>query len=327
VDNATREAIHRRYRNFAEFEAKGGSPLYEELALAVTTDDQLTEFVASLPVAKQQPNLVFAATRYLHGTPTDASHFAGLIRADGDRIRNVILMRSTQTNEPARCAVLLPVLARLDEPLALIEVGASAGLCLLFEHYGYQYGSVHLKPTVTSEAAAPIFPCTVCGPVPLPLSIPRIVWRRGLDLNPVDLDDSDQIRWLETLVWPQQTDRAIRLRAALTVAREVRPVVRPGDLLTDLRGLAAEAPRDATLVIFHSAVLPYLASRAEVDTFVATVRELNAVWISNESPSTLPELASRAKVRPPKSRFLLAVNGEPIAFAGPHGQSIEWLEV
>ena len=41
--------------------------------------------------------------------------------------------RRTQTNEPARCAVLLPALAQLPEPLALVDVGASAGLTMLFD--------------------------------------------------------------------------------------------------------------------------------------------------------------------------------------------------
>ncbi len=40
------------------------------------------------------------------------------------------MSKRTQTNEPGRCAVLLPLLAALPQPLALLEVGASAGLCL-----------------------------------------------------------------------------------------------------------------------------------------------------------------------------------------------------
>jgi hypothetical protein len=48
-----------------------------------------------------------------------------------------MLAQSTQTNEPGRCAALLPMLARLPEPLALLEVGASAGLCLLPDFYTY----------------------------------------------------------------------------------------------------------------------------------------------------------------------------------------------
>ncbi len=52
--------------------------------------------------------------------------------------------RSTQTNEPARCATVLPVLAQLPQPLALLEVGAAAGLCLLPEYYAYDYGGVRI---------------------------------------------------------------------------------------------------------------------------------------------------------------------------------------
>ena len=65
---------------------------------------------------------------------------------DKDALRAVMLERSTQTNEPGRCAALLPVLAGLPEPLALLEVGASAGLCLLPDFYGYDYGRTILAP-------------------------------------------------------------------------------------------------------------------------------------------------------------------------------------
>ena len=50
-----------------------------------------------------------------------------------------MLPHATQTNEPARCAALLPLLARFPGPLTLIEVGASAGLCLHPDRYAYDY--------------------------------------------------------------------------------------------------------------------------------------------------------------------------------------------
>src|SRR5688572_20045613 len=68
--------IRKRYLDFAEHEAKGVSPLYEQLARAVAESDALLRFIAALPPAKQQPNLVFAAVRHLYGTPADAAHFA-----------------------------------------------------------------------------------------------------------------------------------------------------------------------------------------------------------------------------------------------------------
>src|SRR5271155_5536234 len=100
--------VRDRYRWFAENEARGLSPLYEELALAVCRDDRLCGFVADLPAAKQQPNLVLASVRFLLGTPRDPIHFAELIEGHAEPIRRLILERSTQTNEPGRCATLLP---------------------------------------------------------------------------------------------------------------------------------------------------------------------------------------------------------------------------
>ena len=92
----------------------------------------------------------------------------------------------------------------------------------------------------------------------VPARLPEVVWRAGLDLNPLDVTDPDQVRWLELLVWPGQEHRLEALRGALEVARADPPRLVRGDLTTDLPALAAEAPRDATLVIFHTAVLAYV---------------------------------------------------------------------
>jgi len=327
VNTRAEVGIRRRYRRFAEFEARGVSSLYEELAQAVCSDGPLIQFISSLPKAKQQPNLVFAAVRHLFGTPKTAGDFAALVAKNADPIRQLILTRSTQTNEPGRCATLIPALARLRQPLALIEVGASAGLCLLPDYYSYDYGARQLAPTARGYVEAPCFPCIANAAVPLPKSIPQIVWRRGLDLNPIDINDREQTLWLESLVWPEQTGRAARLCAAIEIARQAAPLVLRGDLLTDLPTLVASAPPDATLVIFHSAVLAYLWSREAIELFVATVSQLPAVWMSNEAPAVLPAVAARAKVSLSPSKFVLAVNGEPVASTGPHGQSIEWFAI
>ena len=79
-----------------------------------------------------------------------------MLRHHVDAVRGVMLARRTQTNEAGRCAALLPVLARLPQPLALLEVGAAAGLCLLPDRYGYDYGERRL-PAPSPDA--PVFPC------------------------------------------------------------------------------------------------------------------------------------------------------------------------
>ena len=86
----------------------------------------------------------------------------------------------------------------------------------------------------------------------------------------------------------------------------------------------AEAPADATLVVFHTAVLAYVSAIEARQRFVETVRGSRAVWISNEAPPVFPDIAARAPTPAPRGKFLLAVDGEPKAWTGPHGQSLEW---
>ncbi len=317
-----------RYRSFAYNAFAGELEIYQKLTLAIAGSRELLGFIAELPPERRQPSLFLAAVRHLHGVPESADQLLETIRRDPESIRRVMLSRTTQTNEPGRCSVLLPLLARLKQPLAIIEVGASAGLCLLADRYGYDYGAVRVGPPAPADASAhggtPVFACEVTGAIPYPTALPQIVWRMGLDLEPIDVRSADETAWLETLVWPGQGDRASRLRAAIAVARRDPPPVVRGDLLYDLEPLLAAAPKDATLVVFHTAVLQYVASSAERGRFVETVRNAGAAWISNEAPGVFPELAAQAPPPPQRGRFLLTLDGVPVAWTGPHGQSIDW---
>lgn len=314
-----------RYIRFAEEEAHGRSPLYEALAYGVADDPEVLGFLLRLPEEKQQPNLLFAAVRHVFGVPADWPHFRRILLADPGAVRSVMLTHATQTNEPARCAVLLPVLAQLPQPLALIEVGASAGLCLLPDLYGYRYGEQVVHPEMM-DAAHPVFACSANEATPLPSALPRIAWRAGLDLNPIDAAQPSQAAWLKTLVWPEQKERLANLAVALRLAAEHKPWIIKGDLLGDcLVQLCNEAPKNATLVVFHTAVLSYL-SQADRQAFAKRVTSLCPYWISNEAPRVLPDIASRVGTSIRRSRFLLSVNGSPMAWTDPHGAAIEWIE-
>ncbi len=306
------------YREFA-LEARGRSPAYESLAGSVAGDTAVLHFLDSLPPEKRQPNLLFAAARYLLGVPAEITRLRDLVRHHPAELSAVMLARRTQTNEPARCATLLPALAQLPPPLALIEVGASAGLTLLFDRYSYDYSGHRIAG---QDPQAPALRCATRGPVPLPARLPAITWRAGLDLNPLDVTSDDDVRWLSSLVWPGEGDREQRLAAAIASARRDPPVVYRGDLLTDLPALAARAPAEATLVVYHSAVLAYLTP-ADRRQFTGIVRALPAVWLSNESPGVVPDLSLPAYRGSP---FVLGRDGRtPLAFTDSHGTWLEWL--
>ena len=310
-----------RYRRFAADEARGVSPHYERLTQDIAASAAILHFLSELPAPRRQPNLLLGAATLIAGRPPDIASLTEMVARRADALRTMMLARTTQTNEPGRCAVLLPLLAALPQPLALIEVGASAGLCLLPDRYGYDWGSVRLPPT---GDGAPIFRCTVTGSAPLPAAQPRVVWRAGIDLNPLDVASDEDMAWLEALIWPEQDERRRNLRAALAVARRDPPRIVRGDLLHDLEPLMAEAPAEATLVVFHTAVLAYVTPPEARQRFVDTVHASRAVWISNETPRVFPDIAARVSQPAPHWRFLLAVDGEPKAWTGPHGQSLDW---
>jgi hypothetical protein len=306
------------YLAFAR-DARGRSPAYESLALSVAADPVVLRFLGSLPPEKRQPNLLFAAARYLLDAPPGIDQLRALVSQARDGLSAVMAARRTQTNEPARCATLLPALAQLPQPLALIEVGASAGLTLLVDRYSYDYAGHRIAG---QDPQAPVLRCEPRGPVPVPARLPVISWRAGLDLNPLDVTSDDDVRWLSCLLWPGEGDREQRLAAAIAVARRDPPIVHRGDLLTDLPALAAQAPAAATLVVYHSAVLAYVAPEHRRQ-FAGIVADAGAVWLSNEGVGVLPDMPVPAHRGAP---FVLARDGRnPVAFTDPHGTWLRWL--
>lgn len=312
------------YLEFASFEACGESPCYQEWADGVAADRELIGLLDKLPEPKRQPNLLFAAARYLGIPPGRFENFRTAVLTSWPEVSAVILSKRTQTNEIGRTAVLLPLLAALPQPLALLEVGASAGLCLYPDKYSYQYGNqARIDPP--GGPAAALISCAIEGPVPVPLALPEVVWRAGIDLNPLDVTNAGHMRWLETLVWPEQDDRRQRLAAAIKIARSDPPRLVAGDLNDTVEDLAGQAPGDATLVIFHSSVLGYLDAPGR-SAFMTTVQGLPGHWIANEIPSAVPFRDGSLPPAPDPSRLVtvLAQDGQPVAYGSLHGQSLHW---
>ena len=133
--------------------------------------------------------------------------------------------RSGQQAPNLLLAASAPV-ARLagGTPLALIEVGASGGLNLLFDRYGYDYGAGQSA----GDPGSPVrFTCTLHGEVrpPIPAGMPPVAAREGLDLHPIRATDPEAMRWLRALVWPEHPARAALLQQVLALAR-IKPTGR-----------------------------------------------------------------------------------------------------
>jgi hypothetical protein len=321
------------YDDFGRTWAHGTSPLYAEWAFGIGADPDLLALIASLPPGKRQPNLIFASARH-EGAPLEPyPQWREWMLAHWPAVVRTALSHTTQTNEVGRCATLLPVLSRIDGPVALLEVGTAAGLCLYPDRYSYRYttpaGIRSLDPS--SGPSEVVLPCRIDADTAVPAGLPEIVWRRGIDLNPLDLTDAEAVTWLAELVWPgpDHDGRASRLRTAAEHVRADPPDIVRGDLLEELPDAAAESPADATLVVFHSAVLLYLDDDAR-QRFLALIDGLGArigrrvVWLSNETLDTMREFQDRVPAGlETGQRFVQTVDGRPVALAGQHGAVYE----
>jgi hypothetical protein len=232
------------------------------------------------------------------------------------------LLDGVQTNEVGRSAVLVggyaEVARRTELPLRVLEVGASAGLNLRWDHYAYDTGSV-----VAGRADSPVrFAGVWSGAAPdLPATF-DVAERRGCDRNPLDAGTEEGRRTLLSYVWPDQPDRIARLRAALEVAATVPATVDRADAGPWVaEQLAAARPGLATVVV-HSIVLQYLPPegrrllrRSLDDAGERASRVAPLAWLRMEPAGDRAEL-----------RLTTWPHGEErvLATAGYHGQPIWW---
>lgn len=333
-------AIHDRaslrdyYRHFARVEAADVSSLYYDWALAVAEDDEVIEALLQLPEGKRQANLLFAAMRVqgIELRPWDQIRDETL--QQWEAIRDTILTRRAQTNEAGRIAVLNMAFSYIQQqthrPLALIEVGASAGLCLYPDAWPIRYkreghDDVVLTPRGPLTARAELS-CSLSGDVAAPAELPDIAWRAGIDLNPLDLTSQEDRQWLQALVWPGMEYRLERIKAGAELVQQDPPRLAGGDLNQMLPELLGQVPAGAVPVVFHSAVLVYVSAQQRA-LFHEQVRGSGAYWVSNEGLAIFSEIQEKLPAEDPeRSGFILALDGEPLARTGPHGQYLEALQ-
>ncbi len=186
----------------------------------------------------------------------DPSELRAFCLEHREKILELISTRLVQTNEVRRCGCLLPAFMNVGQqaggrPLALVEIGASAGLNLLWDRYGYDYG----RGGGTGDPRSPVqIACTLHGderPM-LPETLPPVGTRVGIDLNPIDVCDPDAALWLRALIWPDEAGKAELLQQAIQVARQDPPRLLAGDALGLLPELLRTMPADQSLCVFHT---------------------------------------------------------------------------
>jgi hypothetical protein len=324
------------------------SPLYAQLSSEIATDPAILSLVAAADLSQQISNLLLGAVHFLllrgiaspladyypslspHPRPRHEAYiyFRAFCLEHADTIRHLVTTQRVQTNEVQRCTALLPAFGTVakrtgDHPLALVEIGSSAGLHMLWDRYGYDYADSGYAGNKASPVQLLCIPQGNIHP-PLPDTLPTISYRIGIDLAPVDIQDDMAIRWLRALIWPEHTDRARLLEQAVQLARLDPPSIVAGDAVDLLPQILPTIPSDAVLCVYHSytlnqcsmpireKILDYLEDFArKKDLF-----RISLEWYEGQNQPHLELFSYQGST----------MKGELLAYCESHGRTIEWLQ-
>ncbi len=230
-----------------------------------------------------------------------------------------------QTNEVGRSAVLMAglmvIAAESGLPVALLELGSSGGLNLVLDRYGYRFGSLEYGPEVPGLVLAPDW-----RGAPPPIAAIKVVSRRGVDLNPLDVTDPADRERMIAYLWPDQPERVARAEAAIETAADDPPPIDRADAAQWVEEMITPVADVGTArVVMHSIALQYFPedSRRRIADRMA---EAGA-----EATSDAPLYWLRFEVDPehgdrPTLRLTSWPGGDRLlAKADPHCHWIEWL--
>jgi hypothetical protein len=207
------------------------------------------------------------------------STFRATVLSHADWVRAFVHEQPVQTNEVQRCFVLAPIFLTIALttrlPLDLLELGASAGLNLLWDRYRYRYvagtwgpGGTPLELSGEERGAVP------GGLLEHEIAIRH---RRGIDLRPLDVRSDDDVRLLRVFAAP---DRRPRLLQAIEIARTEPPELIKGDYLDLLPELLAARDANALTVVVQTLSAIYL-----------TVEQRARLWATVEAAGRTGPLA------------------------------------
>ncbi len=346
--------------------------LYRALCRGIVGDESLLALASRAPATQPPPNLLFGAVHYLllggarhdlrewypalaenggRDPATAFPVFREFCLSDHDRIEELIETRLTQTNVIQRCSALLPAFARVFEerggrPLAVIEIGPSAGLNLQWDRFRYFYaggasyaGGAFYSGSASDAGSASdlggdvtwgdpqspvLIPCDVRGDPalpPLPEKIP-VASRCGVDIHPIDITDADAVRWLRALIWPDHVGRQERLSRAIEIAQAHPPEIVAGDASTELASLIASAPKDAAVCVYCTHTLyqfPSDALRETLRGMQTASKERPVDFVSMEGTGDRCSELRHTRYRDGERETTLVAN------CNPHGRWLEWL--
>jgi len=324
----------------------GSSPLYEQISRRVSEDPELLSLALRARKSELSPNLFFGAVHYvlLRGTQHQLANFypsmsESTIRQDDPypffrsfclenkrEIEDLISTHRVQTNEVQRCTCLMPAYSiahrRSSKPLSIVDLGASAGLHLLWDHYSYDYGDGKRFGNPNSPVQ---LTCSLRGNIspPFPDRLPPIAYRVGIDLNPIDVNNPEMMLWLKALVWPEHRKRTETLNSAIELAKQIPPTVIRGDILTVLPEVVSKIPVETTVCISHSHVV-YQFPKELRERFFSVLNECGArrdiFQVSYEwwPGRDKPELELSTFEKGVKQQQLLA-------YCSPHGEWMQWV--
>jgi hypothetical protein len=341
------------YRHFGEADAAGTSPLYERLAVALSESGEALRAIETAPARKRHPAVILAALHDLALAGRAPALAAAYAAGDGDAAAGAaieVLLRMTgsvvaiavrrpvRADETGRGAVLYPAIAEAArragaQAVGLIDVGCSAGFNLNVDRVGITYSSGQSlgDPSSPVQLAA-----SVVGGRPIPeRAIPEVVTRVGIDLDPVDMTDADDARWLRACLAPDQPERSAKLEAELALAAMAPPLLLRGDAVEVLPDAFARVPADALPVVTTTWAL----SRFPLESRLRFLHRLGdaatdraVAWVSAEGVGVAPAIPTFGDRRASGHSIIgLAVFGqsalrtEAVGRCWSRGRLLAWL--
>jgi len=300
---------------------------------AIDTLLRMTDSVVAIAVRRRTRTNETGRCAVLYPAIAEAAR-----RAGATAVGLIDVRRRTRTNETGRCAVLYPAIAEAARragatAVGLIDVGCSAGLNLNVDRVGITYtnGQSLGDPSSPVQMSA-----SIVGDRPIPArAMPEAVARIGIDLDPVDVTDADDARWLRACLWPDQPERLARLEAEMALAATAPPLLLQGDAVEVMPGAFARVPADALPVVTTTWALSHfpLESRLRLLHRLDEAAAGRAVaWVSAEGVGVAPAIATLGDRRASGHSIIglavfdgSALRAEAIGRCWSRGRLLAWL--